>query len=782
MRIKSRHRSMAYIHSSWSCRGTEPSLIETVLLRDKPEVTEKIPVPSSNNNDEKQPPSPALRGKDVNAQRWLNRFATLTVEELEDAPESMEDANAMIKVEVVEDNDVTEDVHDGYSSHAFFKMLCLFYDLQHWRTFISQTWTEYRDLKIDLMTASVVTDHAMQLAQELIQEAVSSWPRELPSKDLEIQVTLYEAACLARGIHDPPTPGLTFNVEMADFADWSYIPTATLLQGFVRVIQDNSIPVYKTGYYGTYDPKANRAKMSFVEKFSEDKLLLLELLPEFCLMEQFNIRLPVLDEITTGLVQFVRDKKPTLWLTFAAQILLDTYHILRVSRLSAFDDLRMSGLRIARTIEDFWKLSKTHPKPKFWPGEGDTEIKSIRQIVETFIEQDPLLVMWQAADEGLSRPKQDRPEHLLFSRNPVICGLVMMHLNLRMQTIGQSLVNQWYDVPQLAFLYNLIKQNTGSKLIWPDIEMFIRIHGENRIFVDDRPRDAAQSLNRLEMATGISSAARFARNSRHEQSDFHRPDWNSNTARLLEPTTKVANLFRDRYTLDTSRKVVSSANIEKLLDELSEETNRATTTTNKSKKRKGKAESVPSSELQHLLDRKWSRTHNIGPLQLLTLIKTKLAEEEPIILFNYFGMHKRSIEILRLIKAKENHKFVQYFTAEYMPDESMISNLVILVHHVARGSGLAGGQMNLAGRGQSVVSRIVMSCAEVMRDYLKKNGDAACKELRVFCKNKPQLKAIEEGNSSYNQEADQRAGYWFSLEEALGPAGIASLGTGIPIA
>lgn len=46
--------------------------------------------------------------------------------------------------------------------------------------------------------------------------------------------------------------------------------------------------------------------------------------------------------------------------------------------------------------------------------------------------------------------------------------------------------------------------------------------------------------------------------------------------------------------------------------------------------------------------------YQLRTLQLLAVLKDKLFEEEPILLFDYFGMHKRSIEILRLIKAKEH--------------------------------------------------------------------------------------------------------------------------------
>ncbi|KAI0484382.1 hypothetical protein GGR56DRAFT_613574 [Xylariaceae sp. FL0804] len=757
------------------------------VLQEICELLEPRPAGAPKEKDKKLGKEPA--SSQNNAQAWLNRFAALTVEETEDLPESaaVPEPQGIIKVEVVEgDDDAGQNGREAHLSDAYFRLLCLFHDLQNWRAFIAQTWTEYRDLKIDLMTASVVTDNALQLARDLIGDVVDSWPYELPDGHTSLQGLVYANASLARGGHHLPSTevGMTFNEDLADVADWVYIPTATLLKSFEPVIQDGSVPVYKPGYLGTYDPKADRANMSVPEKFKEDTIILLELLPDFCLIDMFGVPMPVQDEITRGFVNFVRDKQPTLWLCFAAQILLDTHHIMRTSRLGAFADLRMTGLRIARTIDDFWELSKTHPKPQFWPQEGDKEIKNIRESVVTFIDNDPMGHLMRSAHKEISRLPHKHPDHLLFSRNPVLCGLFMMHLNLRMQTIGQGLANQWWDVQQLAFLYNLVQQVPGSTLVWPDIELFIKIHGENRIFVGDRPKNAAQSLDRLELATGVSSAARFASNV--QRRDFHRPDPNSaQNARLLVPTTKVANLFRELYlTGDNSLRVIASGNVEKLLDELSGDV-----TTKAAKPKKGKKagkEMVLSSNPQQLVGRKWANTHDIGPLQLLSLIKTKLAEEEPVILFNYFGMHKRAMELLRLIRAKEHHKFVQYFTSAYMPDDSMIQNIVILIHHVARGGARAGQELGLArglARGDTVVSRIVMSCGDVMRGYLAKNGDAAYRELRTFCKNKAQLKALEGGgDSARKKEVDEEFGYWFSLEECLGPSAMASLMTGIPVA
>jgi len=91
------------------------------------------------------------------------------------------------------------------------------------------------------------------------------------------------------------------------------------------------------------------------------------------------------------------------------------------------------------------------------------------------------------------------------------------------------------------------------------------------------------------------------------------------------------------------------------------------------------------------------------------------------------------MELLRLIRDKEHHKFVQYFSKRYIPDASMIQNLVILVHHVAQGSASDAQRLGLVQAGQQITSRIVISCAEVVKAYLEKNGEVAIKELRMFC-------------------------------------------------
>jgi hypothetical protein len=75
----------------------------------------------------------------ANAQPWMNHFAALSVEETEDIPEpaTLSEDSDTIRVTTVEDG--ARDDEDEDHSHSFFRLMCLFHDLQSWRRFISQT-------------------------------------------------------------------------------------------------------------------------------------------------------------------------------------------------------------------------------------------------------------------------------------------------------------------------------------------------------------------------------------------------------------------------------------------------------------------------------------------------------------------------------------------------------------------------------------------------------------------------------------------------------------------
>ncbi|KAJ5627253.1 hypothetical protein N7528_004680 [Penicillium herquei] len=677
--------------------------------------------------DTKQP-SQRSDSKDENEDLdpFSNRFAVLNVEEPKETHTSEQkhtatsESQKIIEIDLVE-NDMDE--AEYYEDFVFFKALFLFQDLQNMREFISNTWSEYRDKKIDLMNAALLTDSVCNLAKILIQEVVEAWDAFPLSLELDVQEFFFRKSCVARGIPVPTSIDFSCDQDSAELADCCFFPAWLLLDAFSNVLQRTDLPKVKKELWDVYNPKANREFMSRSQKFNEDRTILLKLLSEVCMMNLFNFKRPFSDSFTEGLLDYVKTKKVNPWLCFASQIHLDIQHVMRYSTLSAFDDLRMSGLRIRKTVDEYFKFSKTHSQPKFWTEENDRGIKTLNTAVDVLVDRDFFY-------EGLcSNFPDDGPfvKHASLFWSPIICGLSLFYLNSKVRCLGQKLVNAWYDIQSLAFLYNLVNVQSLKSMTWPDMETFIKIHGESHIFIGSRPKNSIESLNRFELAVGGSSAVRFARDARKRPQ--LRPD--RKVLRLLKPTTTFATMLEAQY-FQHPGEGGNAKNIEKVLNEISKQLSSNST-----------AMGLQSSNPKVTCQRKWSHAFNNDILQLFDLMKSRLAEEEPMILFNYFGMHQRCIEILRLIQAKENQEFLQYFDSQplYVQtcDDTLITNIAMLVLQIARGVDESLKSLKCpppVGSDIHSAYRVVTSCGEVMKEYLDQKGDVACKELRVFCKNK----------------------------------------------
>lgn len=213
-------------------------------------------------------------GDDKSAMMLLkNQFSALTVQEPRDQEDGRPTEGHIVEYEIDEEDDYAEATQ--FLSVMLFEAFCLFEDLHNIRQFIEQTWSEYLEGKIDLTNTSVVTDTAIQLTKQLIEEFVANQP-EL-NDDLLIQKLVYGAAALARGTNPESYigSGEPYNMETADIADWCYLPTYVLLNSFQDVLQPGQVPVYKKGHIGIYHPRANRGRMTASQKFHEDKLILL---------------------------------------------------------------------------------------------------------------------------------------------------------------------------------------------------------------------------------------------------------------------------------------------------------------------------------------------------------------------------------------------------------------------------------------------------------------------------------------------------------------------------
>lgn len=251
---------------------------------------------------------------------------------------------------------------------------------------------------------------------------------------------------------------LRLDLEMLDAAEFCYFGIDLLMRSFCDVLVPGQRPEYKKGNFGTYRPAYDRSTMSNSDKFDEDQVVLMEALPEFAFIALYKIPIPGEDEFTKGMRNMIKTKRVSLWLSFAAQVYLDIHHTLRANVSKGFQELRITGLRAKKTVDEYFKFSKSLPNP-IWPKQMDLNLEDVQRTVDNFILKDVL------ASQS-TQPVAKGDEFLFLKWHPVQAGLLMFNINLRLQDIGINLVNTFGSVTYLAYLYNTVQKEGVVSVDW----------------------------------------------------------------------------------------------------------------------------------------------------------------------------------------------------------------------------------------------------------------------------------------------------------------------------
>ena len=347
--------------------------------------------------------------------------------------------------------------------------------------------------------------------------------------------------------------------------------------------------------------------------------------------------------------------------------------------------------------------------------------------------------------------------------HPTQAGLLMFNINLRMQEAGMIFVNAMGSVIYLAYLYNGIQQEGAIPLKWPDMDRIIDSHAEEHIFMGGKPKTVNDSVKKMCLMMGM-SVNTFLVSSGRARSKVPKTLLSKKRPWVLEETTTVSRLFRNRYCNNGSVDL-SISNIETLLNDIADNSNE---------------KAIQKVRPNAILKSKWHRTQSLTPLQLLIALRERLVDEEPLLTFNYFGLHQRCKEVLQILREAVHDKFVQYFGPEYLQADHQLPFIVHYIFTVAKNSAAASQQLGLPTiRSDDVrTSSVMMARAgTIMQDFLKTKGGVGCKELRVFCKNKKWLTPEKE-----NSEKEERVVSWMGIDQFIDPAILTSMSTGIRIA
>ena len=398
---------------------------------------------------------------------------------------------------------------EATDEEIYFGIYCFFDDLNRLRDFIHDLWSRYKIGSCDLITAAVTTNSALELVHRAEKELAASFPKNDTYE--KTAVLFYALMCILRG-EDPGSremPGDLVNFNMLDVAEWLFIPVNGILESFLPVIQAGHVPVAKPGYFGVYNPRTDRSRLTAREKLKEDLIILCESLPEFCLFTKVTSQFPVPDELLDGLrLMFTKKTIPT-WVTFAAQIYLDIHHVLRQDIGRGFTELQASGTQAMSTLTEYFTTSKIFTN---WPSSNEEKVKYVHTFVDFWIIRDPVAPLLRRS----RGPTADLPTpvpHALFRRNPLLSGLFQFQLYLLMQESGIVLATAWGSILYVAHLYEAGRQGGYLDRIWPDMELIVDIHTRENIFAGRVPKTPEEALKTTSLMLGA-SAVTFAKNTR----------------------------------------------------------------------------------------------------------------------------------------------------------------------------------------------------------------------------------------------------------------------------
>jgi hypothetical protein len=548
-----------------------------------------------------------------------------------------------------------ERAHDEILVSSLF----FFHDLSQIRDFVRELWTDYGQGRADLSTASLVTNTAIEIMQRNLEDHIAMMAGQHGSPEEDDWIFwVYAHICHGMDLHHRERPGDLINFETYHQAEFVCLPVFDIIKEFMESVQSHRL-VFVKGY-----DRCTKLPESQREKDEADHLFLNLLLSD--LHNATILRLEAataIDEITRAFLEMKvsENKLVPLWLVFAMQMLLDIRNVLGNDTSQAFQELQATGQRVTAAIRHYFQFSRNHgTHGKKWHKDNDSQILKLVSFVSTWINQD--LISKAVRKQSKQIPEEhgvELPPFFLMKQHPLLCGSLVYWLNLSLQEFSISLANAYDSILSAAHLYNAARKSNLLAISWPDMDYLISAHTSQRIFVGGLPSKPEDFFKRFHMVLGA-SVLNFARNRR-----AIRPHDSSKDAgcRRLRKTMPIHDIFRARYCIPEGRAELTRTKLDVVIAEAA----------------------IRHPELNHIAAdaNQWANTRKLTSLQLMSILRVAITDEEFHLHFDYISMHIRCATLL----SEMRQKFITGGGVQVQPIISRLSESSS-TRHLAEGASL----------------------------------------------------------------------------------------------
>lgn len=536
---------------------------------------------------------------------------------------------------------------------AYFAFQLLLQDFSRFRNFIDETWVGYREGAWDLVAASITTNTAIDLARRLEDELQPLFAKQDgAAKMLE---RYYAVQCISRGGHPDHTerPGDDMNYQMYDIADHIFIPSYMFLKAFGALVGPRNIPQYKPGFYGTYDPSSDRSKMSAREKYLEDKIVLMEILPDFCVIGQVMKTVPAEDELTRGLREMFKTHNIPVWVAFAAQIFIDIHHVLREDVYRGFADLSRTANVINGSIKQNFEFHSSL-RVETWPASNDKALRGLQARIVGWVDNDPI----QSAKIKIKQPPGE--PFMLMRRHPLFCGLWEYSLKALFHEMGIVFSGAFGSIMYAGHLYHAVRQEKLLNRPWADMELVMGMQQPESFFVGGFPNTPDDYLKKYALAMGVSASV-FAKNKRKGPLEASKKG-----PKGLSQLAPVNFMFKDRYCDASGRIDLTAHDVENILAASDWEEENADG--------ENKDTLVMTSDKAD--QKRWKAERRLSTTQLLRNLRNALQAESLEFTFNYFMMHRSCWRLLRAVDERCKGLLIKMYGPQYIDEENQLPSMV----------------------------------------------------------------------------------------------------------
>ncbi|KAF8869276.1 hypothetical protein BD779DRAFT_763778 [Infundibulicybe gibba] len=372
----------------------------------------------------------------------------------------------------------------------------LLHDLHSLREYIQKTWADYVAGKLSLITASIITTQAVEIAKEMEAVFFERFNQRFEASrdyismvDVLLSVENEEAV---RQICPPDVQGFMM------------LGTWTCIYKFSTELRQGFAPKLRQDFCAAFDPNADRSTMSEEERDAEDICLLMTHLPDVaaqairsgsgCGQKCSNHTIDE-ESLVQGLRNLIDDpKRPIpIHLVFQWEVWKDIVLVNRRNLQRPLDELRSIVGSIVSSAEGWVSAFDS----RFYIAGMKSRVQ--KGLVDKLREE--ILVdshdAWKR-QQGITDSVSFRP----FLYNPWACGIAAANSIFIAHDMGVYIANNSEHLVHVLQLYNALLQH-GRVAHWPDMDRLIDICSPI-IFRGGSPNPLFVSV--ISLSTGRSSA------------------------------------------------------------------------------------------------------------------------------------------------------------------------------------------------------------------------------------------------------------------------------------